>query len=458
MHTCSLASECATGGCASRSTSEVFRAFEQQAYSPRLHIDLGKGDAMTRFERAGFATIVLATTLAAAAPRATLAQGRGGGRSAGAGEGPLAALQFRPLGPEGNRVASIIGEPGNPAVVYIGAADGGVWKTTDGGTNWAPIFDGEDVSAIGALAMAPTDHNVVWAGTGEPWLIRPYYTMGDGVYKSTDAGRTWQHMGLDKTGHIARIIVDPHDANTVYVCAIGEAFRAQHQRGVFRTTDGGATWQQILYVNDDTGCSDLALDVSDSKTLYAGMWQVEIHRWNLNSGGPSSGVYVSRDAGANWEKLSGHGLPAADYPLVRSRWALRRRIRIGCTRWCRICGPACIAPTIGARRGSSSIRRTRSPSVRRTTRGSRSRRTMRIFSTFRRCRSACRATAGRRCFSPDGGAEAAVGAVARLAAAAAVAVAPRGRALGSKQRAGTITTCGSTRRTPAACSSPTTRE
>jgi photosystem II stability/assembly factor-like uncharacterized protein len=247
--------------------------------------------------------------------RAASAQGRRGGQSDAATGGPLAALHFRPLGPEGNRVASIIGEPGNASVVYVGAADGGVWKTTDGGTNWTPIFDGENVSAVGALAMAPTAHDVIWAGTGEPWLIRPYYTMGDGVYKSTDAGRTWQHMGLDKTGHIARIIVDPHDANVVFVCAIGEAFRQQHERGVFRTSDGGATWQQILYVNDGTGCSDLAVDPSDSKTLYAGMWQLEIHRWNLNSGGPSSGVYVTRDGGANWTKIAGHGLPAADYPL-----------------------------------------------------------------------------------------------------------------------------------------------
>ncbi len=258
---------------------------------------------------AALAAIVMFSALPAAA------QGRRGGSAAAAQGGELAALHFRALGPEGNRVASIIGEPGNPGVVYIGAADGGIWKTTDGGTNWAPIFDGENVSAIGALAMAPAAHDVVWAGTGEPWLIRPYYTMGDGVYKSTDAGRTWRHMGLDKTGHIGRIIVDPRDANVVYVCAIGEAFRKQHERGVFRTSDGGTTWTQVLYVNDDTGCSDLALDPSDSKTLYAGMWQLEIHRWNLNSGGPGSGVYVSRDAGGTWSKIAGHGLPAADYPL-----------------------------------------------------------------------------------------------------------------------------------------------
>jgi photosystem II stability/assembly factor-like uncharacterized protein len=256
----------------------------------------------------------LAVVLSVAALTPATAQGRGA-QATGGGPDGLAALHFRPLGPEGNRVASIIGEPGNSNVVYIGAANGGVWKTTDGGTNWAPIFDGENVSAIGALAMAPSAHEVVWAGTGEPWLIRPYYTLGDGVYKSSDAGRTWQHMGLDQTGHISRIIVDPRDANNVWVCAIGQAFRQQKERGVFHTTDGGASWQHSLAVNDATGCSDLTMDPSDSRTLYAGMWQVEIHRWNLNSGGPASGVYVTRDGGATWSKLSGHGLPAADYPL-----------------------------------------------------------------------------------------------------------------------------------------------
>ncbi len=267
---------------------------------------------------ANVAALATAASLLSLAPFAVSAQRGGGGRGNAGAAGPLAALHFRALGPEGNRVASIVGEPGNPAVVYIGAANGGIWKTADGGTNWAPIFDGEDVSAVGALAIAPSAHDVIWAGTGEPWMIRPYYTMGDGVYKSTDAGRTWRHMGLDKTGKISRIVVDPRNADIVYVCAIGETFRSQRERGVFRTSDGGATWQQALYVNDDTGCSDLALDPSDSRTLFAGMWQVEVHRWNLNSGGPGSGVYVSRDAGATWSKISGHGLPAADYPLGKT--------------------------------------------------------------------------------------------------------------------------------------------
>ncbi len=265
---------------------------------------------------AGMFVVILMAMIALLWRVPAIAQGRHGAQEemSGGADG-LGALHFRALGPEGNRVASILGEPGNPNVVYVGAADGGIWKTSDAGTNWAPIFDHEDVSAVGALAMAPSDHDEIWAGTGEPWLIRPYYTMGDGVYKSTDAGRSWQHMGLDQTGHIARIIVDPHDANVAFVCAGGQAFRPQHERGIFHTSDAGKTWQQVLYVNDNTGCSEMAMDPSDSNTIYAGMWQVEIHRWNLNSGGTGSGVYVSRDGGNNWSKISGHGLPAADHPI-----------------------------------------------------------------------------------------------------------------------------------------------
>jgi photosystem II stability/assembly factor-like uncharacterized protein len=228
---------------------------------------------------------------------------------------PLAALHFRFVGPIGNRVAAVIGEPGNPNVAYIGAADGGIWKTSDGGANWKPIFDKEDVSPIGALAMAPSEHNIIWAGTGEPWMIRPFWALGNGVYKSTDAGRRWQHMGLDATGHIARIVIDPHNPDRVFVCAIGQAFRPQHERGVFRTLDGGKTWKQVLFVNENTGCSDLAMDPEDPNTLFAGMWQVSIHTWNLDSGGTGSGVYVTHDGGATWQKISGHGLPAADQPI-----------------------------------------------------------------------------------------------------------------------------------------------
>ena len=266
--------------------------------------------------RPASSSIALLLLVAALASDANAQRGRGQGpaRTSGGPDG-LAALHFRALGPEGNRVASIAGVPGDRMTVYIGAADGGIWKTADAGINWSPVFDDKDVSAIGALAVAPSSHDVVWAGTGEPWLIRPYYTLGDGVYKSTDAGRTWQHAGLEETGHVARVVIDPRDANSVYVCAIGQAFRPQKERGVFHTTDGGSTWTQVLAVNDSTGCSDLAMDPNDSKTLFAGMWQLDIHRWDLHSGGLGSGVYVTHDGGVNWARISGHGLPPADHAL-----------------------------------------------------------------------------------------------------------------------------------------------
>ena len=250
-------------------------------------------------------------------------RGRGGAAPPSDG-GPdgLGALHFRPLGPEGNRVASITGVPGDAMTVYIGAADGGIWKTADAGITWRPVFDDKDVSAVGALAVAPSAHETVWAGTGEPWLIRPYYTLGDGVYKSTDAGRTWQHAGLDATGHIARIVIDPANASSVYVCAIGQAFRTQKERGVFHTADGGATWQHVLAVDENTGCSDLAMDPRDPKTLYAGMWQLIIHRYDLHSGGPGSGVYVTHDGGTTWNKITGHGLPDASHALGKTAVAV----------------------------------------------------------------------------------------------------------------------------------------
>lgn len=228
---------------------------------------------------------------------------------------PLAQLEYRFVGPVGNRADAIVGEPGNPAVVYVGAAAGGIFKTTDGGVNWKPIFDKQDVAAIGSLAIAPSAHNIIWAGTGEPFLIRPDYPMGDGIYKSTDSGRTWQHMGLELTGRIGRVVVNPHNPNIVFACALGQAYRPQKERGIYRTMDGGETWKQVFFANEDTGCSDISMDAHDPQTLFAGMWQVKIRTWDLDSGGTDGGVYVSHDGGDTWKKLSGHGLPDANQPV-----------------------------------------------------------------------------------------------------------------------------------------------
>src|SRR6185312_9389508 len=171
------------------------------------------------------------------------------------------ALQFHYMGaaPHG-RIASAVGIPGNYSTYYLGAASGGLWKSTDGGHTYKPIFDQQNVAAIGTLAIPATDPNTIWVGTGEPWLIRPADVIGNGVYKSTDAGETWQHMGLVETGRIARIVVNPRDANNVFVCAIGRASSPQQERGVFRSTDGGKTWKRTLFVNPDTGCSGLTMD------------------------------------------------------------------------------------------------------------------------------------------------------------------------------------------------------
>jgi len=218
------------------------------------------------------------------------------------------ALKWRYIGPVGNRVIAIVGIPGNPNVWYAGAASGGIFKTTDNGAHWDAIFDDQPVSSIGSLAVAASDSNVVWAGTGEAF-IRSNISIGNGIYKSTDAGRTWTHMGLDKTGRIGRVLIDPKNPDTVLACALGNAYGPQPERGVFRTTDGGKTWERTLFVDENTGCSDIAMDSANPRTVFAGMWQLEIHTWGRSSGGPGSGLFKSTDGGATWKRLEGHGLP-----------------------------------------------------------------------------------------------------------------------------------------------------
>ena len=217
-------------------------------------------------------------------------------------------LSWRTIGPEGNRFSAAAGIPGDPQTYYVGAASGGVWKTTDGGVNWASVFDSLPVQSIGSLAISRSDPSVVWAGTGEG-KIRSHISVGQGVYKSVDAGRSWALMGLEKTGRIPRTVIHPHDPNIVLVCSLGHAYGPQPERGVFRTTDGGATWTKVLYVDENTGCSDLAMDPKNPRVLFAGMWQLEIHTWGRTSGGPGGGLHVSRDGGVTWKKLTGHGLP-----------------------------------------------------------------------------------------------------------------------------------------------------
>jgi photosystem II stability/assembly factor-like uncharacterized protein len=220
------------------------------------------------------------------------------------------SLRWRHIGPEGNRFSAVAGIPGNTRIYYVGAASGGVYQTTDGGVHWSAIFDDQPVQSIGSLAVAESDPNIVWAGTGEG-KIRSHISVGQGVYKSTDAGATWKLMGLEKTGRIPRTVVHPSNPDIVYVCALGHSYGDQPERGVYRTLDGGVSWTRTLFVDEKTGCSDLAMDPSNPRTLFAGMWQFEIHTWGRKSGGPGSGLFVSRDGGATWTRLRGNGLPAS---------------------------------------------------------------------------------------------------------------------------------------------------
>jgi len=219
------------------------------------------------------------------------------------------ALRYRHIGPVGNRVIAVTGVVGQPHVYYIGAASGGIFKTTDGGAHWTPIFDRQPAASIGSIAVAPSDFNVVWAGTGETF-IRSNVSIGNGIYRSTDAGRTWTHMGLERTGRIGRIAIDPRNPDVVFAAAMGHSYGPQPDRGVYRTTDGGKTWDRVLFVDENTGASDLVMDPNNPRILFAGMWQLEIHTWGRESGGPGSGLYVSRDGGSTWTKLTGRGLPS----------------------------------------------------------------------------------------------------------------------------------------------------
>ena len=220
----------------------------------------------------------------------------------------LSALSFRHIGVVGNRIASVAGVPGNPLVYYAGAASGGLWKTDDGGTLWRPVFDDQDVHSVGALAVSSSDNQIVWAGTGEPH-IRSNVTVGDGVYRSTDGGDHWDHMGLDVTGRISRIVIHPTNPDIVYVAALGHAHAPQAERGIYRTTDGGATWEHVLFVDEGTGASSLIMDPNNPRVLFAGMWTVQVNTWGRESGGPGSGIFMSRDGGTTWNRLEGHGLP-----------------------------------------------------------------------------------------------------------------------------------------------------
>src|SRR5258708_38108757 len=274
-------------------------------YHPRIAISL-LSEGLTMLKRARYFVAIYVVAIAVAvlvvAPSLLQAQ-----------ETPInpdayGQLKYRYIGPEGNRATSVAGVPGKPNIWYVGAASGGIFKSTDGGIHWNPIFDSEPVASIGSLAVADSDPNIVWAGTGESF-IRSHISVGQGIYKSTDAGKTWSLMGLEKTGRIGRVEIDPSNPNIVLACALGHAYGPQPERGVYRTTDGGKTWDKVLFVDENTGCSDLGMDPNNSKILFAGMWQIEIHTWGRTSGGPGRGFFKSTKGGGTPEGPEGHRPP-----------------------------------------------------------------------------------------------------------------------------------------------------
>ena len=225
-------------------------------------------------------------------------------------------LRFRNIGPAAmaGRIDDFAVLESDPSVFYVATATGGLWKTTNNGTTWEVLFnDQNDVVSVGDVAIAPNDANIVWVGTGEN-NNRQSSSWGTGVYKSTDGGHSWKLMGLADARHIARIVVDPVDHDVVYVAALGHLFGPNRERGVFKTTDGGVTWTNVLFVNEDTGATELVMDPADNKVLYAATYQRRRSSWGFNGGGPGSAIYKSTDAGRTWTKLV-DGLPEG--PLGR---------------------------------------------------------------------------------------------------------------------------------------------
>src|SRR5438477_7928364 len=230
-------------------------------------------------------------------------------------------MRWRCIGPfRGGRTVAITGVPAQPNLFYMAAVNGGVWKTTDFGNTWAPIFDDAGSSgSVGVIAVAPSNPNVIYVGSGEG-LQRPDLAVGDGIYKSIDAGQTWAHLGLSDAQQITAIVVDPKDAERVYVAAQGHPYGPNSERGVFRSTDGGQTWEKVLYKDENTGAAELVMDPANSQVLYAGLWAARVAPWEVRSGASidiaGSGLYKSTDGGTNWTPLT-KGLPGAAEGVAR---------------------------------------------------------------------------------------------------------------------------------------------
>jgi photosystem II stability/assembly factor-like uncharacterized protein len=229
----------------------------------------------------------------------------------------FSGMKWRMIGPyRGGKVNAVAGIPGDPATYYFGANGGGVWKTTDGGTVWKPIFDSQPVASIGALALAPSNPNIIYVGSGENNVYSDI-TYGNGVYKSTDAGVTWQHLGLEDSRHIARLLVDPRNSDIVLLAAMGHSFGPNAERGVFRSADGGRTWKKVLYKDDLTGAIDLCFAPGEPRIVYAALWHaIRKPGQTGTSYGPGSGIYKSTDEGVTWTEITGRGLPPKDWGRI----------------------------------------------------------------------------------------------------------------------------------------------
>src|SRR5437660_616478 len=232
-------------------------------------------------------------------------------------EDPLfKGMKYRPIGPfRGGRSLTAAGIPGDPNIYYFGATGGGVWKSTDGATTWSSVFDKEGSGDIGSLAVANSDPNIIYVGTGEA-CIRGDISHGDGVYKSLDGGKTWKNLGLKDTRAIGKVIINPNNPNIVFVAALGHPYGPNTERGIFRTMDGGKTWDKVLYKDENTGGIDVAFDPHNPNIIFGALWQARRTSWSMDSGGPGSGIYRSTDGGATWKHLQEHGLPKGPYSKI----------------------------------------------------------------------------------------------------------------------------------------------
>ena len=233
-------------------------------------------------------------------------------------------LRWRCIGPfRAGRTVGAVGVPQQPGTFYIGVNNGGVWKTTDYGRTWKPVFDDQPTGSIGDIAIAPSNPNIIYAGSGEG-LQRPDLSTGDGIYKSTDGGRTWKNMGLRDAQQIGSLAVDPNDPNRVYVAALGHPYGPNTERGVYRSTNGGETWERVLYKDENTGAIQVEIDPSNPRVIYADLWAARQGPWENGAWqGPESGLYKSTDGGATWRKLT-KGLPTFEQGLGRIGFGIAR--------------------------------------------------------------------------------------------------------------------------------------